>query len=298
MVTQETKTVTIGRRGIGTARGVARKKFSHEDANRKNGLFIGHLEDVNVSMIKIGEETKGMPSFNGMEIPRIAFTFASNEENPTARKYTTLSFTAVESNVDTIPGGSKVWTVDSIFNWFKHIHETYFKGRELTDEEVAALTLPFEDYDEEGHYVSVEPEVVANGWKSVFEGFANIMNTGRDGNPIYNTSDGKFITIWMKMLRCTKSKKGWTNINNGALVLPTFIGEGCIELYKQNVAPSIRIDAIRESIIPQVKEVAPKAPTVMPEMGGVSPYGGGAVDTIMDGEFVDGMGDSFENRPF
>ena len=64
---------TVARRGIATARGTQRLKFSHSDA-KSNGLFIAHLESVDVTKVKIGEDTTGLVSFNGLEIPRIRFT--------------------------------------------------------------------------------------------------------------------------------------------------------------------------------------------------------------------------------
>lgn len=282
----------VNRRGVGTARGTTRLKFSHELA-KQNGLFIGHLDSVVLSSIKIGEDTTGMPTFNGQEIPRITITFASNEEDAAKRHYVSLSFNAVESNVNTIPGGKEEWKVNSVFDWFKHILNVYLlKGRELTDEEANALSLPFEDFDEQGEYVSVEPEDVVAGWKVLFENFENIMNRGRDGQPIFKTKDGKNIAIWMKLIRYVKNnKKGWQPVNNGDLAFPAFVGEGCIEIFKQNTLPSIRFDAVKEAILPMNIE-KPKAPNMpapgmgvgaAPAMGGVpvgdpmvanNPYGG------------------------
>ena len=100
--TTPTTQAKVIRRGISTARGTTRLKFSDSDA-KPNGLFLAHLESVDFSMIKIGEETTGMPSFNGLEIPRLRFLFTSNEPDEAKRKYVTLQFTAVESNADTIP---------------------------------------------------------------------------------------------------------------------------------------------------------------------------------------------------
>lgn len=285
--TQETtQTKKVNRRGVGTARGTTRLKFSHELA-KQNGLFIGHLDSVTLSMIKIGEDTTGMPSFNGLEIPRITIIFASNEEDVAKRHYVPLLFNAVESNVNTIPGGKEEWKVNSVFDWFKHILNVYLlKGRELSEEEAAALSLNFEDFDEQGEYVSVEPEDVVAGWKVLFENFENIMNRGRDGQPIFKTKDGKNIPIWMRLVRYIKNnKKGWQPVNNGDLAFPAFVGEGCIEIFKQNTLPSIRFDAVKEAILPMNIE-KPKAPNMpapgmsagmAPAMGGVpvgDPIGG------------------------
>ena len=273
---EATKEVKKVRRGIAAARGTTRLKFSHEQA-KLNGLFIAHLDSVATSMIQIGEDKTGMPSFNGLEIPKLVFTFASNEAEVAKRHYVTLQFTAVESNANTIPGGNEDWKVNTVFDWLKHILNVYvLKGRELTDEEADALSLPFEDFDEQGEYVPVEPETVIAGWKTIFENFENIVNRGRDGQPYYKTKDGKDIPVWIKLLRYNKTKKGWNPVNNGDLSFPSFVGEGCIEIYKQNTAPSIRIDSVKESIIPMNVEKA-KAPN-MPAMGnvaGASPMGGG-----------------------
>lgn len=128
-----------------------------------------------------------MPSFNGFEIPKLTLTFASNEEDPNKRHYVSKTFTAVESNVNTIPGGKEEWKVNSVFDWLKHVLNVYYlKGRELTDEEVTALSLTFEDFDEQGEYVSVDTEIVINAWKVLFENFENIMNRGKDGKPVYH----------------------------------------------------------------------------------------------------------------
>ena len=166
----------VSRRGLGSARGTQRMKFSHEHA-MANGLFMAHLDSVTVSSILIGEDKTGLPSFNGMQIPRIALTFASNEAEANKRHYVTLSFTAVESNVDTIPGGSKEWTVNTIFDWFKHILDVYhLKGRELTQEEEEVLSLPFTDFDENGDYQAVDVEEVVAGWEETLDGLVALVD--------------------------------------------------------------------------------------------------------------------------
>lgn len=304
--TQETtQTKKVNRRGVGTARGTTRLKFSHELA-KQNGLFIAHLDSVTLSMIKIEEDTTGMPSFNGLEIPRITITFASNEEDAAKRHYISLSFNAVESNVNTIPGGKEEWKVNSVFDWFKHILNVYLlKGRELSEEEATALSLNFEDFDELGEYVSVEPEDVVAGWKVLFENFENIMNRGRDGQPIFKTKDGKNIPVWIKLIRYIKNnKKGWHPVNNGDLAFPAFVGEGCIEIFKQNTLPSIRFDAVKEAILPMNIE-KPKAPNMpapgmsagmAPAMGGVPV--GDTMASMSAGNFGGIAGEAAEDMPF
>lgn len=287
----------VSRRGLGSARGTARLKFGNDQA-KPNGLFLGHLEEVKYSTITIGEDKTGMPSFNGFEIPKLTLTFASNEEDPNKRHYVSKTFTAVESNVNTIPGGKEEWKVNSVFDWLKHVLNVYYlKGRELTDEEVTALSLTFEDFDEQGEYVSVDTEIVINAWKVLFENFENIMNRGKDGKPVYHDKNNKFIPVWLKLLRYVKSRKSWTPINNGDLSLPQFVGEGCIEIYQQNAIPSIKIDLVKETILIMNVE-KPKTPN-MPAVGGMAPMMGGvAIDQTMNPMGTDISSQTLEDMPF
>lgn len=287
----------VSRRGLGSARGTARLKFGNDQA-KPNGLFLCHLEEVKYSTITIGEDKTGMPSFNGFEIPKLTLTFASNEEDPNKRHYVSKTFTAVESNVNTIPGGKEEWKVNSVFDWLKHVLNVYYlKGRELTDEEATALSLTFEDFDEQGEYVSVDTEVVINAWKVLFENFENIMNRGKDGKPVYHDKNNKFIPVWLKLLRYVKSRKSWTPINNGDLSLPQFVGEGCIEIYQQNTVPSIKIDLVKETILIMNVE-KPKTPN-MPAVGGIAPMMGGvAIDQTINPMTADISSQTLEDMPF
>lgn len=287
----------VSRRGLGSARGTARLKFGNDQA-KPNGLFLGHLEEVKYSTITIGEDKTGIPSFNGFEIPKLTLTFASNEEDPNKRHYVSKTFTAVESNVNTIPGGKEEWKVNSVFDWLKHVLNVYYlKGRELTDEEATALSLTFEDFDEQGEYVSVDTEIVINAWKVLFENFENIMNRGKDGKPVYHDKNNKFIPVWLKLLRYVKSRKSWTPINNGDLSLPQFVGEGCIEIYQQNAIPSIKIDLVKETILIMNVE-KPKTPN-MPAVGGMAPMMGGvAIDQTMNPMGTDISSQIIDDMPF
>ena len=287
----------VSHRGLGSARGTARLKFGNDQA-KPNGLFLGHLEEVKYSTITIGEDKTGMPSFNGFEIPKLTLTFASNQEDPNKRHYVSKTFTAVESNVNTIPGGKEEWKVNSVFDWLKHVLNVYYlKGRELTDEEATALSLTFEDFDEQGEYVSVDTEIVINAWKVLFENFENIMNRGKDGKPVYHDKNNKFIPVWLKLLRYVKSRKSWTPINNGDLSLPQFVGEGCIEIYQQNAIPSIKIDLVKETILIMNVE-KPKTPN-MPAVGGMAPMMGGvAIDQTMNPMGTDISSQTIDDMPF
>lgn len=261
-------------RGINNdLRDVTRKKFDERtDCNKSNGLFIGHLEDVKVDWATLKDDVQGMPSFAGMSIPYITFTFASNHENINERRYVTQRLLPAESNVETIPGGKGAWKVDNIFRFMKHIYNVFvLKGRDLTEEEIDALTLPFEDFDENMQYVPVEAEEVIAGYKTVFENYVKLLNN--NGKPVYNDAKGKPITIWMKLLRFIKNDGKWRAVvgsksSFGDLGFPTFINDGVIELYKEQSAPSLHIDPYKESIVYQKSAEQAKQPNVaMPGVG-------------------------------
>lgn len=300
------------RRGISNeTRAASRLKFDERrDANRANGLFVGHLDNVEVTWVTLGAEVQGLQSFAGCAIPILTLTFASNEENESIRRYVTHRMMPAESNALTIVGGAESWKVDSVLGWMKHIMDVFvLKGRAMTEAEEDALCLPFEDTDEDGNYIPVDAEVVLNGWKSLFENFVKLMNN--DGKPVYKTASGALIPIWMKLLRFTKVKNAWQPVVRGKstagdLGFTNFVGEGCIELYKQNVAPLLKVDAAKESIV--YKETAkPAAPAIpgAPMMGGAAPgiaMGGapmGGADSGFGGAsaFV-GTGNPADDLPF
>lgn len=267
-------------RGItNETRAVARKKFDEKrDANKANGLFIGHLENVEVNWATLKDDAN-IPQFAGMAVPYLTFTFCSNEANENDRKYTTVRFGAVESNTETIPGGKAEWKVNVIFQFMKHVYEVFvLKDRAMTEAEEDALTLPFEDFEDNGEggyqFVPLEPDVILNGYKTLFENYVKLLNN--DGKPHYKTSNGSILPIWMKLLRFIRAKNEWKSVLSGnqagELAFPTFIGEGVIELFDANKQPSIKFDIHKESIIYKEEAMKAKTPNVgAPVAGGVAP---------------------------
>lgn len=256
------------RRGISNeTRGTSRLSFDTRDA-KTNGLFVAHLDKVEVTSFVPGEDKTGMPSFNGLEVPRLVLTFASNEDEVAKRRYVTLQFNAVESTALTIPDGKEEWKINLIFDWIKHLLNVFvLKGRDMTAEEEAALSLDYVDFDENGDYVTIDPEVVLASWKKLFNAFEQIMNRGRkDGTPYFKSaSDNKFIPLWIKLIRYNKVKNEWKAIaNNDALAFPQFVGEGCIEIFQQNVAPTIKLNTTRERIVPMNLDKKKEPNAVMP----------------------------------
>lgn len=290
--------VKKSRRGVSNkTQAVAQLKFHEKDA-AQNGLFIGHLENVSVEWYT---DANGK-DFTGEKVPRLVFHFASNHNSASEKRHAYQSLIPVPSNVNTIPDGQESWKVDNVFNWIKHILDVfYLKGRELTAVEEDALSLTFDDVDENGEYVPVETADVLSGYRTLFEAAAAMLNgqfnlgDGETAKPCYKTADGKFIPCWIKLLRHKKRKTDWINVtSNGDLGFDGFIGNGVVELLRKDMPPAVlRLDLAKESITP--KEVK-KAPTIgapgmapgiggvmagtMPEMGGN--YDAGAVAAAAD----------------
>lgn len=281
-------------RGVASSKGTSLKKYHESDACTTNGLFSGYLKEVKLDYITIGEDATGLPQFTGMALPKVTLHFESPHEIITDRRNVFLQFTPVESNVDTIPGGKGEWKVNMIFDWMKHILDVYvLKGKEMSNEIAEALTLPFEDFDENGEFVSLDAETIVDGWKQLFTNFINILNGGESGKPVYKTESGKQILIWMKLLRFTKIKGNWRAVvggksTEGDLGFPSFVGEGCIEIFVQGKAPNIKIDVTKESIRPQTVAKKPSAPN-MPGMGGAPAMGGIPMDTNIGMGMATGM---------
>lgn len=266
--------VKRSRRGVSNStQAVAQLKFHEKDA-AQNGLFVGHLDEVRVDW-SVNEDNKDFP---GTSIPRLTLHFASNHANASERRHVYQTLFPIPSNVNTIPGGSEEWKVNNVFNWIKHILDVfYLKGRELTEAEENALSLPFDDVDDNGEYVAVDVEDVIAGYRSLFDNACAMLNGTfgeGTGKACYKTADGKNLPCWLKLLRHKKRKNDWINVtSNGDLGFDGFIGNGVVELIKKDCPPTVlRLDLAKESITP--KEVK-KTPTIgapgmgAPGMGGV-----------------------------
>lgn len=291
------------RRGVSNqTKAVAQLRFHEKDASPHNCLFIGHLDSVTVDW-SVNAEAK---QFAGEKVPHVTLHFASNHSNVSEQRHVYYFLNCVESNVNTIPEGSEDWRVNNIFNWMKHILDVYYlKGREMTEVEEAALSLPFTDYDDEGNYVVVETEEVIKGYAYIFENFVAMMNgnfmikDGETAKPCYKTADGKFIPAWLKLLRHKKVKGEWKNVaQNGELGFDSFIGNGVVELIRKDMPPAVlRVDLAKESITPKETKKAPSigvAGSGMAAMGGV--MAGSPID--MRDSFNDAFTEAVDDMPF
>lgn len=274
---KETQTTTPTkklRRGVSNeTQAVSQLKFHEKDA-APNGLFIGHLEEVRVDW---SVNTDGK-QFTGMKVPRLTYHFASNHANVNERRHVYNSLFPIESNVNTIPGGSEDWKVNNLLKWIKHVLDVYYlKGRQLTEDEEDLLTLAFTDFDENGEYVAVDPEEVLKAYATLFNNVVTLMTgnynlaDGETPKACYKDANGKPISIWMKLLRHKRRKDTWVNVGqNGELGFDQFIGSGLIEIQKPNTQPAIlRIDLARESITPKETKKQPTIGVHNLDMGGV-----------------------------
>lgn len=293
-------TVKKARRGVNNeTKAVAQLRFHEKDASTQNGLFIGHLESCSVDW-SVNAEGK---QFTGEKVPRVTLHFASNHTSASEQRHVYYTLNCVESNVNTIPDGSEDWKVNNIFHWMKHILDVYYlKGREMTAEEEEALSLPFEDFDDEGNYVAVETADVIKGYAFIFNNFVAMMNgsfnlpDGETPKPCYKTADGKFIPAWLKLLRHKKVKGEWKNVaQNGELGFDSFIGNGVVELIRKDMPPAVlRLDLAKESITPKETK---KTPTIgapnnaMAGMGGVMPTAPMNMGNADIGAYTDAAGD-------
>lgn len=288
------KPIKKKRRGISNdVTGSSRLKFSNTDANL-NSLFLGRIDSIEVKNVDF--KADGNNDFAGLSVPRLVITFTSNHDIAADRRYAELSFLPVASNADTIIGGRFAWQVDRVIIYLKHILDVFvLKGRPMAEEMEDALCLPFDDMDDSMQYVAVDANDVANGWGSLFTAFATIMNN--NGTPHFANAAGKSIPIWMKLLRHIKSKGEWSNVASGNaggnLAFPQFVGEGVIEVYRENVAPKISVNPANETIILKdiaKKDKAPNTPNI-PNM-----HIGGVVASVdMD---MPGIGGGFDEAPY
>lgn len=290
------------RRGVSNqTKAVAQLRFHEKDA-AQNMLFVGHLAEVKVDW-SVNADAK---QFTGERVPRLTLHFASEHKSVSEQRNVYYTLNCVESNTATIPGGTEEWKVNNVFNWMKHILDVYYlKGREMTEEEEIALSLPFEDFDENNNYVPVEIEDVIKGYAFIFNNFAAIMNgtfnlaDGETAKPVYKTADGKFIPAWLKLLRHKKVKGEWKNVaQNGELGFDSFIGNGVVELIKKDCPPSVlRVDLAKESITPKETK---KLPTIggsgMPNGGIGGVMAGGPVD--MGSSYNQAFSDAADDMPF
>ena len=263
------------RRGISNETQATSQLRFHEKDAAPNRLFMAHLHDVSVQW-SVNADGK---QFTGERVPRLVFEFCSNTSDASQMRHYYHSLFPVESNVNTIDGGSEDWKFNQLMKFIKHILDVYYlKGRQLTAEEEDALSLTFDDTDDDGNYVAVDVKDVLAGYAHVFNNVAAMMNgtfglaEGETAKPCYRDANGKFLRCWIKLLRHKKVKGEWRNVGqNGDLAFDPFVGTGLVELAPQpNSQPVIiSVDESKESITPKEVKKTPTIPGIADVSGGV-----------------------------
>jgi len=201
-----------------------------------NGLAIGILDNVEVSTFTVKDDAKWI-DYRGKEAVRLSLIFKEvpKEAGVEAGIYIHSYNFIDHSNTD------RNKFIAGMFQTIKHIIGVYKGGVEnITDAEYAYLKLDLEDAK---NYTA--EEIIA-----AYTKFFNGVKTVIDG---CTTKD---IKVWMKLLLYIKG----SNVNGGKLGFTSYPGEGLIELYKQDVEPSLTIRIARqESIIPR-SDSAPTSP--------------------------------------
>ena len=161
------------RRGVSNeTKATAQLRFHEKDA-APNGLFMAHLHSVSVEWSTNADGKQ----FTGEKVPRLQFEFASNTADANEMRHVYQSLFPVESNVNTIPGGSEEWKVNQVLNWIKHILDVYYlRGRKLTEAEEDALSLPFIDFDDDGNFVALDVKEILAGYAQVFSTVVAMLN--------------------------------------------------------------------------------------------------------------------------
>lgn len=267
--------VKKARRGVSNETKATSQLRFHEKDAAPNGLFMAHLHSVSVEWSTNSDGKQ----FTGEKVPRLQFEFASNTADANEMRHAYQSLFPVESNVNTIPGGSDEWKVNQVLSWIKHVLDVYYlKGRKLTEAEEDALSLPFMDFDDDSNFVALDVKEILGGYAQLFSNVVAMMNgtfglaEGETAKPCYRDDNGKFLRCWIKILRFVKSKGEWKSVTqNGDLGFPMFVGTGCIELAPTpNYQPKIiSYDSSKESITPKEVKKAPAIPGMAGTEGGV-----------------------------
>ncbi len=197
-----------------------------------NNLCLGYLESVEVVMNEIAKiNDKGQEStweYAGHTIPRLVFTFRNyvrkNDLDKADRFYihTENVIGAVKSSGDKIEQATLQSIYESMWARIKHIHDAF-----VSDPNYA----PFKLLPEIDEYGKTADRV--EQFTQFFNVIADAFNKGKDGLPIYKGANDSKLPCYMKLVAEYKQRK-W-------LELPTFVGEGFIERYKEGVPPTIEL---------------------------------------------------------
>lgn len=198
------------------------------DVNLYGGLSIGKLLKVEVSEHEVSTSKEdGTPSsweFAGMVLPNLVFEYEQvlGAKDPAKRYLVHTETIPATTDSNGTPIDLKLWSdlTTNLFKRLQHILNVMNDG-ELApvDTKMKLPKISFSDPKEKR---------VAD-MKTLFTEFARLYNAkNAEGKVRY--ADAKF---WMAVIAAPKTGNYY--------VLPSYVGKGYLEVFKQNVAPTIEI---------------------------------------------------------
>jgi len=247
------------------------------------GLCIGFLSKVVVDTVNIKDNSK-LELYRGMEIPRISFIFEGKVKMGAEVPSYIHSF--MPPDVTDEDKFNKQW--DSFAPSVKHFLEEHAKSFgqiDLTDDQYAMLELadPVDD----------TPVSIIAVFKDLYDNI-KILAEGGEGKISVEDDKGKVsskkvkftslirkedveILLHIKLLLYTNGRE----VNRGNPGLPMYVGDGLIELFRENIVPNLCIRKEKgDSVEPKERQAV--APNNMPGLAG-SPTQSGAGSSPADG---------------
>ena len=234
-------------------RGTGVIKFNPNPAEY-DGLCLGGLKEVVFTTSHFKDDQKGdFAEFAGKDVPTLNFVFegiAAKKGSPAPIYVHSYKMRPI------VPNDNYAWQYDAMFQTIKHLIDVYTADQFLDAyEDLLVLNIDLEN--------GMPYEALEAAWKSFFEGVVIVFNGDGDKLPCIFKTNGEIRLVWMKLLRYNVSSKGKeSEVNGGDPGFTLFPGEGLIELYDPNFAPTLRINIAKgESIIPKERKAnAPSAP--------------------------------------
>jgi len=204
-------------------RSVSLKKFV-PNPEINNGLVKAVLTDVTIGEAEIKQDSS-WELFRGKKVPRLSFIFEEFDHDKDLEPCRHIhSYTAYPMDAN-IPEREN-WQWNQIAQTLKHLIDV-FSEDDFKDEYAELLALDDTKTDFEGQLE--EWTKFMNGVATVFKG---------DGKKLPALVGKK---AWLKLLLTFKGKV----VNNGDFGFPQYPGDGIVELYKEGVKPSLRVNVTK-----------------------------------------------------
>ena len=213
------------------------KKFI-PDAAVNDGLVKGVLIAVEKREAEIKIDSN-WEVFRGMKVPRLSFVFEEfdNDKDQEPCRYI-HSFLAYP--LDPSKSEKDDWQWNQLSQTLKHFIDVFTEDKFL-DEYVPLLELDDTNTD-------VDAQIKA--WDNFMDGVVTIFNG--DGKKLPKLVGKK---VWMKLLLTFKNNK----VNNGDFGMPSYPGDGVVELYTDKKKPNLRINITKGESITVTPYKAPDA---------------------------------------